>query len=344
MPHLFPAAWRRVLAFLVVLTAVCSLASGSSYDSMVKKGRDHFGLYQWAQARKSFEQAISLDPTNPDAYYHLGLTLRKLNDLQGAINAFEQALKYKTEEIDCPRHLATIYIQFAKDAKARNDHAAMVDNLRKSIVAYPNNTSVAASLFDFLANDGEWKEVARLGELVRNANREALDAGDDKDLQRALVMTARAYISLQEHARARDFLRLAEMIRHPNDEIAKLKSQIGQTSQAVANNFFSEGKALFEERKYKQALEVLRKAQGAEPGNSEISNLIELTEKRITVADFSQLAREAEKAGKKLTNLFIFVEEVFSEGQEVLILVTELTMNYFAAKFISRFGSKEYFA
>lgn len=69
---------------------------------------------------------------------------------------------------------------------------------------------------------------------------------------------------------------------------------------------------------------------------------------KMIKADFDRrvanLTKEAEKAGKKLTNLFIFVEEVFSEGQEVLILVTELTMNYFAAKFISRFGSKEYFA
>ena len=56
------------------------------------------------------------------------------------------------------------------------------------------------------------------------------------------------------------------------------------------------------------------------------------------------MTKEAGKAGKKLTNLFIFSEEVFSEGQELLILVTDLTINYHTARFISRFGSKEYFA
>jgi len=45
-----------------------------------------------------------------------------------------------------------------------------------------------------------------------------------------------------------------------------------------------------------------------------------------------------------LSHLFQFVEEVVGEGQEVLILVTELTMNYHAARFISHFGCKEYFA
>jgi hypothetical protein len=37
------------------------------------------------------------------------------------------------------------------------------------------------------------------------------------------------------------------------------------------------------------------------------------------------------------------VEEVFGEGQEVLILVTELTSNTQTARFISRFGSDAYF-
>lgn len=55
------------------------------------------------------------------------------------------------------------------------------------------------------------------------------------------------------------------------------------------------------------------------------------------------MTKEAERAGKKLSNLFKFSEDVFGEGQELLILVTELTMNYHAARFISRFGSEEYF-
>ena len=46
---------------------------------------------------------------------------------------------------------------------------------------------------------------------------------------------------------------------------------------------------------------------------------------------------------KKLTHLFEFVEEVFEDGQEMLILVTELTVRYYCAKFITKFGCDEYF-
>ena len=55
------------------------------------------------------------------------------------------------------------------------------------------------------------------------------------------------------------------------------------------------------------------------------------------------LKTQAEKAGKELSNVFAFCEEVFGDGQEMLILVTELTISYYGAHFISRYGCKEYF-
>ena len=55
------------------------------------------------------------------------------------------------------------------------------------------------------------------------------------------------------------------------------------------------------------------------------------------------LKKAAEDAGKKLSNVFTFCEEVFADGQEMLILVTELTISYYGAHFISRYGCKEYF-
>ena len=56
------------------------------------------------------------------------------------------------------------------------------------------------------------------------------------------------------------------------------------------------------------------------------------------------LRDRAKTAGEMLNNLFAFCEEVFPEGQELLILVTELTINYYTATFISRYGCDAYFA
>lgn len=63
--------------------------------------------------------------------------------------------------------------------------------------------------------------------------------------------------------------------------------------------------------------------------------------------EFDKIVKSLKKISKetsdKMDNAFIFCEEVFTEGQELLILVTELTANVHTAKFISKFGCKEYF-
>lgn len=51
----------------------------------------------------------------------------------------------------------------------------------------------------------------------------------------------------------------------------------------------------------------------------------------------------AAKAGERLSNIFKFAEEVFEGGQELLIIVTELTANPYTSKYISEYGCEEYF-
>jgi Na+-translocating ferredoxin:NAD+ oxidoreductase RnfC subunit len=55
------------------------------------------------------------------------------------------------------------------------------------------------------------------------------------------------------------------------------------------------------------------------------------------------LKKESTAVGKRLSNVFHFMEEVYGEGQEMVIIVTELTANKYAARYISRYGCKEYF-
>ena len=51
----------------------------------------------------------------------------------------------------------------------------------------------------------------------------------------------------------------------------------------------------------------------------------------------------AKEAGVQLENLFAFAEAVWTGGQELLILVTELTVHYHAARFIARYGCEAYY-
>lgn len=52
---------------------------------------------------------------------------------------------------------------------------------------------------------------------------------------------------------------------------------------------------------------------------------------------------QTRKASGALSNAFYFCEDVFEEGQEILIFVTALTENKYTAKFIGQYGCREYF-
>ena len=58
--------------------------------------------------------------------------------------------------------------------------------------------------------------------------------------------------------------------------------------------------------------------------------------------ELDEVKRETQRIGKRLDNLFTFVENAFVEGNEMLILVTELTVNHSSSRYISQFGCDAY--
>ncbi len=59
-------------------------------------------------------------------------------------------------------------------------------------------------------------------------------------------------------------------------------------------------------------------------------------------AEVARMKAEQEEIVEQLTNLFCFVEENLGVGNEMLVLVTDLTVNEDCAKFLSRCGCEEY--
>lgn len=58
--------------------------------------------------------------------------------------------------------------------------------------------------------------------------------------------------------------------------------------------------------------------------------------------ELSEMKQETMQIKERLEQLFSFAENAFPEGNEMLILVTELTVNESSARFISRFGCPAY--
>ena len=89
-----------------------------------------------------------------------------------------------------------------------------------------------------------------------------------------------------------------------------------------------------------EALETLQAQVSTETDRAKAFQSVKSSfDKRV-----KSIQRSGQAARKELSYVFQFCEEVFKEGQEILILVTELTISYYTAKFISRYGCPEYYS
>lgn len=135
-----------------------------------------------------------------------------------------------------------------------------------------------------------------------------------------------------------------ELSRPGADAITSVNKQISAINKRIETGKLASTLSPDDAYVLKNTVLVLE-AMAAEQSEKAITNPTEAF--KVIKASFDNITKELKKladaAGKKLSNAFIFCEEVFGEGQEILILVTELTISYYGAHFISRYGCKEYF-
>ena len=127
--------------------------------------------------------------------------------------------------------------------------------------------------------------------------------------------------------------------RIPSEEMQKTAAR---AEKQLENNKAS-GALTREERNYRYKAilflhELAQKIEG-EPSPEKAFKVI----KKEYNAKVKDLSKKTEDVKKKMANMFLFSEQVFGDGQEMLIIVTELTANRNSASFISRYGCEEYF-
>lgn len=166
-----------------------------------------------------------------------------------------------------------------------------------------------------------------LGEI-----REDMETGDCLTELAKNLKAVRAAVAAEESGKAGG-LSVGEM----------LENQINGRKKQMESDRMAGSLSERERRKGKRILRFLEEEKKElllkhlSGGRSEFEALKKAFERRT--ADFKV---RAGRTGERLENLFSFVESAFAEGNEMLILVTELTVNNDSARFIGQFGSKAY--
>ena len=125
------------------------------------------------------------------------------------------------------------------------------------------------------------------------------------------------------------------------DLLEKRASQLEQTVRAGRQaNSMSEDAARSCRRAAREMTEMAAEVRGSDAATG--MQAFQVIKKHFD-EDNVKLKKIAAATQARLDNMFAFCEKVFPEGQELLILVTELTLNPAAARFIGKYGCDAYF-
>jgi len=132
---------RRVEA---VLESTASRAQkGASADPQLKKGKELLLAGQIDGAIAAFEEAIRIDPFSADAHHHLAKALKAQGDHFRAMTAFERAVELRQGFFQALRSLAALYTEKGFRRKA-------AETLERALAAAPDSATREAIKADLL--------------------------------------------------------------------------------------------------------------------------------------------------------------------------------------------------
>lgn len=304
--------------FLILFSQYCFAQSA---DVLIKTGRDYSNLFQYDKAIESFKKAVEIDPENWEANYYAGITSIKLKKLDDAERFLSKALRLNPTETDIQKALGAIYINQAKVAQTNGQTAKKIELQLKACHAYPAATKVWLSVFEYWWDNNEYNKIKNEGDYLYKNNQQLIDQAEDKSLQQALVMVAKAYYNDGDYNKSETFLNYASKIRAQNEELYGLKRQIKNQAEEKVKKILEQAENEINAKDYKKAIETLKLASKAAISNqSEIENKIENLEKQIEIDKYlSEInalidKKDYEKAYTKLDEAL----QNFPENEELL--------------------------
>ena len=288
---------------------------------------------KYAVERSVHPSIISFLDIKKDFFYHMEtvaggrsyVTARGWEDVSEMIKLYEED-GLKVDE--------TLVGQYLRNDKIVKEFTAYYDLFNR----YKNDYRVDAIL---------------AGDISETAVERARKAAFDERLSLLSLLTDKVETDMKETVTRSDYLKLlmpglkgikekAEAGESVGTEIRKLKTayESGLKSREAAGALPRE-----EKKKYKRACAFLERvskeldsaAAGEKSPTEEFATLNAAFD-----AEVAAMRELSVKTGEKLKNLFAYAERAFEDGNELLILVTELTVNTYSAEFISMFKSEEY--
>ncbi len=253
------------------------------------------------------------------------ITARGWEDLSQMIRLYEM------HDIKVDEKLVSQYVQNPKVCKSFSVYYDLF-NKYKSDYQIPNIISGKVSKeIKARAKEAKFDERLSLIGLILDAlGIEAIKTmGMDCVLQELMIILKQYKIELDKHLKDMPSKLLQIQIESVQTKIESVKKSSSMSRESV-----DALKTVIEFlNSFKKEIDDIADSMAA------YSKIKELFNEKVK--ELGQMAKGT--TAKAYENVFLFFEDVFEEGQEMLILVTEMTSNPNIAKYISKYGCPKYF-
>jgi len=271
------------------------------------------------------------------------VTARGWEDLSEILYLYEEE-KMKIDE--------TLIEQYLRNERVVKEFAAYYDLFNKYKKEYQTEEILAGTAAEqtverarVAAFDERLSLLGMLTDKILGEIREDMEAGDYlADLSGNLKAIGAAIEKMKEQVSA-DGAGNTEGMRDkkPLSVQAMLENQAAGRRKRMESLQMAGSLSETERRKARKVIRFLE-TMGKELllGGFSDNDAAFLKVKEKFQAELLELKEDTQRTKTRLANLFAFVESAFAEGNEMLILMTELTVNSASAGFISRFGCEAY--
>ncbi|MFC2133378.1 tetratricopeptide repeat protein [Bacteroidota bacterium] len=193
------------IALALILISVQLIAQSNNEiitvsDIDVQKAVNHYEKEEYEKAITILENILDENEDNAEAYFVLSKTLFKMNELDDAIDAAEEAVELNDKREDFHYHLAQLYMIDIQDASIFRQPSlasGMKEELIATLELNPNHIDALTSLANFYLRapgiTGGDNELA----LQQALKLKFLDA------ERGLTLLSQIYIELENYPEAR---------------------------------------------------------------------------------------------------------------------------------------------
>ena len=291
---------------------------------------------EYAMEKGIHNAVINYLELKKDDFYHIEMTVsgRSYVTARGWEDLSEIIRLYEEEHLKVDETLVGQYLRNDKIVREFCAYYDLYNKYKRDYKVEEILTGQASVIAKERAKKASFDErLSLLGMLLDNLNASVRENIEATEYMTDLLTSLKALKAAVENGKAaslKDFSKLLKTITDTTQKNMAEKEAAGSLSRVEKRKF--QHMILFLEKLNKEIYET-------EVMNGKEAFVIVKQRFDETV---SAMKKETSQIKEKMHHLFGFVAEVFEDGNEMLILVTELTVNSYSSKFISMFGSEDY--